>query len=371
MRRRDWRYAPVVLLGGLIAADGDPAQCRDCYHEGYEIELPPPLLLSAPPAAVLFSGYRNGRCEDDFICTATPDIAWLGDLGTASSYNWWNSCDKREMVVLGGGHAPTPLKPAQGDPTPLQPSLSVPAVLSLMVWVIGEDPTLGSVGEYVTQTRLNDARFELGITQKIFDVLGAGITLDYGIKVLPWVIPDPVKGILDDADCDIAETLMNGVNDGSMAGMQDPARLNVYFVREIQFLKDGLTCYGNKDPDATRYVIFVANQEHTPSTLAHEIGHALGLVMRATMVDDTPGRDEGDVNELALDPYLPVDNLMYSGVGNVGHITVGEVYRMHFDRRSWLWRGRAHGDYPVECQASPIKGGACPPLTLHPTRGWP
>ena len=154
--------------------------------------------------------------------------------------------------------------------------------------------------------------------------------------------------------------------------MQDPARLNVYFVREIKFIKDGLTCYGNKDPDATRYVIFVANQEHTPSTLAHEIGHALGLNMRPTMADKTPGQDEGDVNELELDPYLPVDNLMYSGVGNVGHITVGEVYRMHFDQRSWLWRGRAaSGGYPRECQASPVDGGNCPPLTLHPTRGWP
>ena len=122
MRRLDWRYAPVVLLGGLVAADGDPAQCRDCYHEGYKIELSLIPLLSAPAAAVLFSGYRNGRCEDDFICTATPDIAWLGDLGT-SSYNWWNSCDEREMVVFAGGHAPTPLQPSQADPTPLQPTL--------------------------------------------------------------------------------------------------------------------------------------------------------------------------------------------------------------------------------------------------------
>ena len=94
--------------------------------------------------------------------------------------------------------------------------------------------------------------------------------------------------------------------------------------------------------------------------------------MRATMADKTPGQDEGDVNELALDPYLPVDNLMYSGVGNVGHITVGEVYRMHFDQRSWLWRGRAaSGGYPRDCQVNPVDGGNCPPLTLHPTRGWP
>ena len=70
----------------------------------------------------------------------------------------------------------------------------------------------------------------------------AGIKLDYAIKPLPWVIPEPVKGILDHADCDIAEILMNGVNDaGPMASMQDPARLNIYFVREIKYIKDGLS----------------------------------------------------------------------------------------------------------------------------------
>ncbi len=109
----------------------------------------------------------------------------------------------------------------------------------------------------------------------------------------------------------------------------------------------------------------MANQEHTPSTLAHEIGHALGLNTRPTMADKTPGQDEGDVNELALDPYLPVDNLMYSGVGNVGHITLGEVYRMHFDQRSWLWRGRARAAATrVECQVSPVAGGTLP--AAHP-----
>ena len=373
MTRRHWEYAPLVLLGGLVAADWDAASCPDCFHEGYEVELSALPLLGTPPAAVLFSGYRNGRCEDDLICTASSDIVWLGDLGKAtSSFNWWNSCGgEREMVVFAGEHAPTPLHPSAGDVPPIQPTLADRAVLKLAVWV---EPGPAVLHDTDLRTPAEAATFELGQTQLIFDALGAGIKLDYTVHDLPATIPEDVKDILTEATCDIAKTLMNGVANGDMASMQDPARLNVYFVRSTHYYEDGLTCPGYKDqkPNSDRYVIFVANVEHTPSTLAHEIGHALGLVLRAALPGGTEGQFGGDVNELDLDPYLPPDNLMYSGVGKVGQITVGEVYRMHFDKRSWLRRGvTATGGYPRDCQASPVAGGPCPPLTLHPTRGWP
>jgi len=371
-RRRHWEYAPIVLLGCLVAAGGGPAVCPDCYHEGYQIDLSLLPLNSTPPAAVLFSGYRNGRCEDDLICTASPDLVWLGDLGKATSYNWWNSCaGGREMVVFAAGHAPTPLHPAASDVPPLQPMLADRAILKLAAWVEPGPPAVAQNGASLTP--IDAAKVELGKAQLIFDALGAGIKLDYTVQNLPPTIPTPVQDILDEATCSIAKTLMDGVSQGSMASMQDPARLNVYFVRNTHYAQDGLTCpgYKNQNPDVDRYVIFLARL-HTPSTLAHEIGHALGLVLRAKLPDQSTGQDDGDVNELKLDPYLPTDNLMYSGVGNVGQITVGEIYRMHFDKRSWLWRGVAHtSDYPLECQPSPVEGGSCPPLTLHPTRGWP
>jgi hypothetical protein len=372
MSTRRWRYTPIVLLAGLMAADWDLAACPDCFHEGYEIDLSSLGLLSTPPAAVLFSGYRNGRCEDDLICTAAGDLVWLGDLGWATSYNYWgNSCSDREMVVFAGGHAPTPLRPTMADVPPITPTLAPPAILSLAVWVKGSDPTLGV--DVSAEARLSDANGDLVNTQQIFDMLGAGITLDYTVKPLPWVIPETVKDIYGQATCDLAQTLMEGVNEtGGRAEMQDPSKLNVYFVDSLKYALDGQACYGAKNPKVDRYVIFVAQVGHMPSTLAHEIGHTLGLVMRATMPNGSEGMDEGDVNELALDPYLPVDNLMYSGVGNVGQITVGEIYRMHFDQRSWLWHnGTPGGGYPLDCQPSPVAGGPCPPLTLHPVRGWP
>jgi hypothetical protein len=78
------------------------------------------------------------------------------------------------------------------------------------------------------------------------------------------------------------------------------------------------------------------------------------------------------VDELQLDPYLATDNLMRAASRSVSQITLGQIYRMHFDELSWLPKTRQPPDgYPRACQDNPVEGGPCPPLTLHPPRGWP
>jgi len=187
-------------------------------------------------------------------------------------------------------------------------------------------------------------------------------------------LPAALTGFVDDATCDHAYVLQ-GSTAPELLAMQDPQKLNVYFVKEMHNPWSGMTCAGATNPpspDSTRYMIFVSELRHAPSTVAHEIGHALGLILYASLPGGGVGSYPGDINELEMSPYLPTDNLMFSGVGTVGHITVGEIYRMHFDKRSWLWRGKFGGSgYPRECQASPEEGGICPPLAIHPTRGWP
>jgi hypothetical protein len=362
---------PLVLLVGVLASGckPKPKDCPDCFHEGYRIDMSAVPMGTAPPPAVLFSGYSNGRCQDDLICTGAPD-AWFGDLKGAIM-NWWSSCGDRdrEMVVFAGGHAPTVLHPAAGS-TDLTPTLDPPATLSIAAWVEGPDPTLGT--DPRVQDRLDWATLQLEMTQQIFDDLGAGIKLDFSVKPLPSPLPTEVSTILNDADCNVAVKLTTGATgNAALAGMQSPVKLNVYFVNHIHYAYDGLTCFGNADPTSTPYIIFLAELQHAPSTLAHEIGHALGLVVVASLPGGASGIYAGEVNELKLDPYLGTNNLMYSGVTDVGQITVGEIYRMHFDQRSWLWRRSPADGYPRECQADPVGGGPCPPLTLHPTRGWP
>ncbi|HET9041215.1 MAG TPA: hypothetical protein VFN40_13640 [Gemmatimonadales bacterium] len=370
MTREQWRSAPLVLLVGVLAADWQPEDCPDCFHEGYRIDMSAAPVGTAPPPAVLFSGYRNGRCRDDLICTGAPD-AWFGDLDGAVM-NWWSSCgdQDREMVVFAGGHAPTVLHPAAGS-TDFTPTLDPPATLSIAAWVEGADPSLASDPQ--VQPRVDWATLQLEMTQQIFDDLGAGIKLDFSVNTLPGTLPTDVSAILDDADCDLAAKLTTGATGNpALAAMQASTSLNVYFVNRIHYMYDGVTCFGDANPTSTRYVIFMAELQHAPSTLAHEIGHALGLVGVAALPGGASGSYAGDVNELKLDPYLGTDNLMFSGVTDVGQITVGEIYRMHFDKRSWLWGSKsAAGGYPRECQADPVAGGPCPPLTLHPTRGWP
>jgi hypothetical protein len=66
------------------------------------------------------------------------------------------------------------------------------------------------------------------------------------------------------------------------------------------------------------------------------------------------------------------------GVGTA--LTLGQIYRMHFDKLSWLNRAGSSTltalqalstQHPLECQNDPATGEPCPPLTLHPTGGWP
>jgi len=110
---------------------------------------------------------------------------------------------------------------------------------------------------------------------------------------------------------------------------------------------------------------------NSPTVLAHELGHALGL-LRSVPLQGGGTAASGHVNDLDLEPYLSTGNLMRSGGSWVGQITLGQIYRMHFDELSWLWLGKTPAtDYPRECQNSPVQGGPCPPLTIHPSRGWP
>ena len=155
--------------------------------------------------------------------------------------------------------------------------------------------------------------------------------------------------------------------------MQDAARLNLYFVHDIRWARNGLICYDGNDPITRPYFIFIDDTlKQSPSTIAHELGHAMGMLVQASLPNAKVGLAPGDINELELDPYLTSNNLMMSGVTDAEQITVGQIYRMHFDERSWLRRGVPAADgYPRTCQADPVSSRPCPPLTANPTMSGP
>jgi hypothetical protein len=122
-------------------------------------------------------------------------------------------------------------------------------------------------------------------------------------------------------------------------------RINVYYIDKVQneegvsagagWEKAGYTCNTSDAPN----IIFIDHNGHTASTLAHEIGHALGLITPAwghsdrylNVYFDGAGRPlniMSDASSLYDDgEYLPADPQYFS---------VGQVSRMHLGNTSWL-----------------------------------
>jgi hypothetical protein len=353
----------LLLLCPIMAANcGEQAVCADCYAEGFRVKV---LADTDPAPAVLFSGFRNGACQHDVLCTGTPD-AFLGDLDRGP-LQWGCWAEDRELIVFAGGHSPTlgPVVPAGSEVSIV---LGRMKPLRVTAWVLpsadGEESPTEEYMQWMGTQLENAAR--------IFDELGTGILLEYALKRFPVDRLDELDGLADNASCDFQEQLVGSTASPQqdLTAVSDPGRLNLYYVGGIDGLYPGMTCIYN---ERLPYVLFVAPAyTHTPALTAHELGHALGLQSKAALPDGTISNDPGDVDDLELYRYFPGDNLMQSNVTDVRQVTIGQIYRMHFDQRSWLRRGDPVTDgYPRLCQDSPILGGPCPPLTLHPPRGWP
>jgi hypothetical protein len=283
--------------------------------------------------------------------------------------NWPGKCDgaDQELVAFAGGHAPTAgqVDLASNGQTMV---LDDPVSVSVTVWVVG-----GLI-------RDDEAAFEADQAKRVFADLGTGINIIPAVKSFPDERLGEVSGLFDAAECSLAAGLTGLVDDlenpADKPGFDD-GRLNVYYVKKFADTEAnpaGLNCFVPDNPALSHQnVMFVLGLlNHSPTVLSHEVGHALGL-LRSTPLPNGSVTPPGHVDEIALDPYLAQDNLMRSGsVDFVGQVTLGQIYRMHFDALSWLWVNRTPGvDYPRTCQNSAVEGGACPPLTLHPSRGWP
>jgi len=154
------------------------------------------------------------------------------------------------------------------------------------------------------------------------------------------------------------------------ASLYDPGVINVYYVSQIDQSINlfGYNCYlesivvGGSNAIGEN-IIFLSLARRAPTTLAHELGHALGL--------------RGNVGHTYGVPGFTIRNLMMSGIDlNLqalqDHFSLGQGYRMSLDRLSWLNHTRPSGAAPIRagdsrpCQltVAAATGDFCPPLAL-------
>lgn len=146
------------------------------------------------------------------------------------------------------------------------------------------------------------------------------------------------------------------------ADLYDADRLNVYFVAGSAGGWRGWNCFTVGYPN----VIYISIAGESPASLAHELGHALGL-------QDWPEHVLGHTgagNQWRIAGFV-YQNLMWTNLSDQqaleqSHFSIGQGYRMNMDKTSWVNRaGIVPGRLGLTCHPLVAKDSIpCPFLAL-------
>lgn len=154
------------------------------------------------------------------------------------------------------------------------------------------------------------------------------------------------------------------------SGYYRPGHINVYFVpwigdeppSDVSGERKGETCYAAEGPSHPE-VIYISLTYPDSSTLAHELGHSMG--MRTGVAHVGIGSLESP-----LIPGFTSSNVMWSNPPRgvlQDHISLGQAYRMNVHAQSWLNESGARGGlYQAPCGSSAALADPCPCLALDP-----
>jgi hypothetical protein len=166
--------------------------------------------------------------------------------------------------------------------------------------------------------------FAIAEANRAFEAFLAGFTLvpkyvrliDGTKEASRLIPPSSSKGV-----CDSAQVIRH------TPALYQRGVINVYFSADAYAATYGHDCVEVGAQD----VVFVYRDAKL-ATLAHEVGHALGLW--------TPkwGHPSAFTTSPPPTPPWPAGNLMMSNVDAVTDISLGQLYRMNFDARSLLSR---------------------------------
>lgn len=166
--------------------------------------------------------------------------------------------------------------------------------------------------------------------------------------------------VIDPAvDVAVAEAMRGGCASAAALSTYDVTRLNVFYTSEARWNSDwrDKEYYGyNCGQEGFPAIIFI-RENHVPETLAHEIGHGLGL-------------------NHGLAVFFSDKNLMQQGIWNpeddfpVDHFTLGQAFRANFHNTSWLNKGGPRSGQPTKACLDQSLGNSgvdwpCPDVTLE------
>jgi len=283
---------------------------------------------AAAQAAVLIDGPRSGGCTNDDVFLGAGTVS-VGNLLATSTV-----CPA-EVATFSSGNAMMLDAPVStwtdngGDVR--NEALAVPLRVPLVIWVAAPVPS----GAQKPLDDLKDAAV-------LFSDNRAGIDFDTSINAV------------HSATTSVAQQAI-GYGCANAAGLITSAyyiesRLNVYYVDHIEpNLARGWTCVDRSAPG----IIYVSINDRVNTTLAHEIGHALGLQIPF----------DGHTDPIN---GLDATNLMWSFQDVVvrENTTLGQAYRLNAERLSWLNGSAAPrpGQPTRDCGCNPFHADVCPVL---------
>lgn len=335
VRSASWPAVTVAVIN-LVLSAAAPSRAGDT------IKIDNATTWSSP--AVLYDGQVDGACHKDLVFSGASFD--LGDVGTDGH------CPPQVTIFTRDFGALMVTRPwgTQGTVGEYLP-LKVPPRprLRVQVYVVGDEDL--DLGYGITEA--TDA------AQAVFEEQRTGIALVFPDII--WVSPGSDSALRIGQGCDNALGLRT-----TLPVLARPW-LNVFFVTGMKIgTMTGLRGYdcavtldgasGNLYDYDAQNVIYVDTAKFLPATVAHEIGHALGLLTpEKTLWGHTTGQ-----------PGFTSDNLMWDGSNSVDQISLGQSYRMNFDARSWLNR-------PLRlvrprrfrvCASDVTYWWECPPLAL-------
>jgi len=296
----------------------------------------------ADPALLLYSGKEGNSCVEYEGAIADPTVTLHNvsiDAGCEVEFDAF--APARGAYAVGVDFS----NPASDDFLEAamvagSMDIALPSLTSLplQIWLVGLTSQVTAMEE-VRDRMLNKAF-------PVLSVLGTGFTLDTASAVLNPSLLTP--------HCNSADVIsMN-------PAIYDASKLNVYFVAHygnIQGLTPANNCWMKAHPE----ILFLSwqNANLTDPTLAHELGHALGLIHPKSLGGHTYAIS-------GFDAY----NLMATNT-DVTSATVGQLYAMNFSSDSWINRSGSPLAKPVVRTCQDTWGaGECPALTLVQL-GWP